>query len=156
MMDKWNRFRPYRKGDIPRLWGTLRSEDLREYEAVGFADPALVETYLRGAARRVQTWDSDEGPMCVLGVTPDADPQVGYIWAIASSKAISRWRFAVRHTGPQLARLGRGYLLLTNFKDVRNVDQIKWLRSLDFTFFATDPDYMGGGHPFHQFARPVK
>ena len=156
MMSDWNRFRPYRKGDLPKVWASLRQEDFREYSAIDFTDPALIETYLRGAARRMQTWDSDIGPLCVLGVTPDNDPGVGHIWAIASEHARPRWRFAVRETDRQLKRLGRGYSLLTNHKDTRNKGQIEWLRRLGFTFFRTDADFMGSGIPFHQFVRIVK
>ena len=155
-MTEWNRFRPYRKGDLPAVWQSLRQEDYREYAAVKFSDPALVETYLRGAARRVQTWDSDRGPLCVLGVTPDVDPKVGHIWAIASEHAAPRWRFAARETERQLKRLGKGYSLLTNHKDTRNTHQIAWLRRLGFTFFRTDADFMNSGLPFHQFVRIVK
>lgn len=152
----WNRFREYRKGDLQAVWRDLREEDLREYAVISFTDVDVIETYIMQFSRGLQTWDSDQGPLAVLGVTPDAEPEAGCIWAVAANKASSRWRFAVRETPTQLDRLGAGFKVLTNFKDTRNVQQIRWLRRLGFIFIRTEPDFAGSGIPFHQFVRIVQ
>lgn len=155
-MSEWNAFRPYAQGDLPHIWQTLRDEDLREYRAVGITDPHLIEAFIKNSSHRVQTWDSDIGPLVVLGVTPGDDPLVGHIWAVASSRASPRWRFAVRETNRILDELSEGYRLLYNVKDSRNTEQIAWLRKLGFTFFNSIPDYSGSGVTFHEFARIPK
>ncbi len=155
-MEQWNKFRPFRKNDLAAVWKTLRPEDLREFEALNLANPALIEHYILSSGKRMQTWDSELGPLAVLGITPDAEPGVGCVWAIASTLAVPRWRFAVRETEPQLKRLGRGYRLLYNFKDARNTAQIHWLRRLGFTFFHREENFGGSNLPFLQFARIVK
>lgn len=155
-MKTWNRFRPYRRGDLLKVWRDLRPEDLREYHTVGLTDPQLIEDYLMVAGRRLQTWDTESGPMCILGVTPWETPEVGLIWAVATEATRPRWRFAVRNTDRILRDLGKGYLLLSNFKDTRNTQQINWLRRLGFVFFRTEENFGGCGYPFHQFVRIVQ
>lgn len=152
----WNKFRPFRRSDLAKVWKNMREEDLREFEAFSFSDFDLVEHYILSAAKRMQTWDSDLGPLAIVGVTPDENLGVGCVWAIASKDATPRWRFAVRETNQQLKRLGRGYYILHNFKDARNTAHIQWLRRLGFTFFHEEKNFGGSGLPFLQFARIVK
>jgi hypothetical protein len=152
-VQKWNRFRPYHKGDIPKIWGSLRPEDYREFETLGITDPQLVEDFTLGVPQKMTTWDTERGPVAVLGVTEGELPGVGCIWAIASTRARPRWRFAVRHTEDILKGMSEGYNILSNYKDTRNIDQINWLRRLGFTFIRTDENYGGSGVPFHQFVR---
>lgn len=155
-MNQWNRFRPYYKGDLVKVWRSLRPEDLREYEAVRLTDPELIEAYILSSNPRLSVWECEEGPVAILGVSPLVEVGVGGVWAIASTLAESRWRFAVRHTSECLATLSEGYRLLSNYKDTRNTQQIKWLHRLGFTFFRTEENFMGSGAPFHQFVRIVK
>lgn len=151
----WNRFRPYCEGDLLTIWPDLREEDRREYAAVGLTDPGTVEVLLRSFHPRMQTWDSDAGPLGVLGVTPGDDPGVGHVWAIVSDAARPRWRFAVRETERVLREMSSGFLVLSNVKDARNTAQIAWLKKLGFTFIGTHEDYLGSGVPFHEFVRIV-
>lgn len=155
-MTSWNKFRPYQRGDILKVWRDLRHEDLREFSTLGVADAAVVEDFVHGMRQKLTTWDTERGPVAVIGVTPGELPQVGHIWAIASDHARPRWRFAVRHTEDVLRGLGEGFLVLSNYKDARNTDQINWLRRLGFTFIRTDADYGGSGAPFHQFVRIIQ
>lgn len=151
-----NFFRPYQVGDLPMIWPDLRPDDLREYVTVGAGDPRLVEQYLLGHTKRVTTWDTEAGPVAVLGVTPAPDPFVGLVWAVASTHATDRWRFAVRNTQACLDRLGKGFLVLANFKDSRNTQQINWLRKVGFTFINTHENFEGTGVAFHEFVRIVR
>lgn len=155
-MKKMNAFRPYRKGDTRAVWSDLREEDLREYQALGLTDPDVIEDFLLGMRGKVIVWDTEEGPVALIGVTPGAAEGEGCIWAIASNRARPRWRFAARATPRLLRILSSGFSVLSNFKDARNTQQIDWLRRLGFTFIATDSDYGGSGVPFHQFVRIVQ
>lgn len=155
MKPQWNRFRPYRRGDLPTIWRSLRPEDYREFSAFGLTDPLMLEEFILTSSLRVTCWDTESGPVALYGVTPDQEPGVGHIWAVASTAAQPRWRFAVRNTEGCLKVLGEGFLLLTNVKDSRNTTQINWLRHLGFTFFRTEEDFCGTGVPFHQFVRIV-
>lgn len=151
-----NVFRPYRLGDLPNIWRDLRADDLREYAAVGVEDPLVIEAYLMGYSDRVTTWDTESGPVAVLGVTPSWDTDIGLVWAVASTLAVPRWRFAARNTTGCLDRLGQGFMLLTNFKDSRNKQQINWLKRVGFTFINTHENFEGTGVAFHEFVRIVK
>jgi hypothetical protein len=155
-MTQWNKFRPYQRGDVLKVWRDLRPEDLREYRTMGMDDPVIVEDFILGIRQKLTTWDTERGPVAVLGVTPGETPEVGCIWAIASHHALPRWRFAVRNTEGALRWLSEGYLLLSNYKDARNTQQINWLRRLGFVFIRTDENYGGSGSPFHQFVRIVQ
>lgn len=155
-MTTWNRFRPYQPGDTLKVWRDLRYEDFREYATLGIQDPTMVEDFILGTRQKLTTWDTERGPVAVLGVTQGEHPEVGCIWAIASHHARPRWRFAVRHTERVLKEMSEGYRLLSNFKDARNTEQINWLRRLGFVFIRTDADYGGSGAPFHQFVRIVQ
>lgn len=150
-----NHFRPYQKGDLARVWADLRPEDYREYAAVGATDHDLLEGYLMLESQRVQTWDTEDGPVLIFGVTPSWEPGVGLIWAIATPAAEARWRFIARHTNKILSQLGEGYLVLSNYKDARNTRQINWLRRLGFTFIRRLSGFGGGPHDFLEFVRIV-
>jgi hypothetical protein len=132
----WDSFRPYRQGDLGRVWACLREEDLRELSAGGLTDPVALEDALTPMGAKMLTWDTNDGPVAVLGVTPSGDPLVGLVWAVASDLARPRWRFAVRETEGALEWLAADYSVLANFKDARNINQIKWLQRVGFTFIA--------------------
>lgn len=149
-----NWFRPYRKGDLPRIWAKLREEDRREFATVGLVDPHLVESFIREGGK-VMSWSTEGGVVAVLGVSDCDIPGVGVVWAVASVDALPRWRWAVRNTDAALSTLSVNKTLLTNYKDARNSQQINWLRRLGFTFFRIEEDYAGSGRPFLQFARIV-
>jgi hypothetical protein len=155
-MDKWNELRPYKKGDVLKVWQSLRHEDALEFATLGVHDPLIVEDFITDGTQRLMTWDTEGGPVAVIGVTEGWAPDVGCIWAIASDAARPRWRFAVRNTDAILKELGQGYLVLSNFKSTHNTGQINWLRRLGFTFIRTDADYGGSGATFHQFVRIVE
>lgn len=131
-----DRFRPYRQGDLSRVWEDLREEDLRELSAGGMTDPQVLEDAITPMGARMLTWDTDRGPVSILGVTPSGDPRVGLVWAVASDHARPRWRFAVRKTEGALKWLARDHSVLANFKDDRNINQINWLKRVGFTFIA--------------------
>lgn len=142
-------FRPYKKGDLPALWDNLRAEDLSELQGLGINNPALVEQHLG----HTQTWDTPDGPVACLGVTPTDEPGVGLVWALAAEAARPRWRFAVRNTQAVLDEIGSDYLILTNFKDARNKGQVRWLRRVGFTFINRVPL---GNREYLQFVRIMK
>jgi hypothetical protein len=148
-----NEFRAYRRGDLLAVAETLRPEDAREFAAVGLTIDETLEDYLEVAGGRLLTWDTEDGPVAVLGVTPSEDWREGTVWAVASTRAEARWRFAVRHTEAVLKRLSEGHLVLSNFKDARNTKQIAWLRRLGFVFLRKVEDFQGSGHAFYQFTR---
>jgi hypothetical protein len=155
-MTQWNAFRPYLMGDLQQVWSRLRDDDYREYAAINFTDPDLIEAFLLTPEQQVFTWETEKGPVAILGAGPTGVEGVGAVWAVASQDALPRWRFAVKNTELCLKRLGQGYRVLTNFKDARNTQQIAWLRRLGFVFFKTEDNFLNTQLPFHQFMRIVK
>lgn len=157
MTNQTNTFRPYRRGDLKLLWKTLRAEDREELALVGLTTPALMEALVVPTSSSLLTWDSDAGPLAVLGAAPaDDDPTFGYIWAIASTKAARRWRTAARHTEALLARLSQGYTTIGNLKPAGGTAQhIAWLRRLGFSFLKEEVRLGGGATSFHHFVRIV-
>ena len=150
----WDRFRPYSQGDLSRVWESLRAEDLRELGDGGLRDPEILEEAIMPLSGRMITWDSDDGPMAVLGVTPTSDPAVGLVWAIASDEARPRWRFAVRETEGALKMLSEDFAVLANFKDARNKQQINWLKKVGFTFISRHKGE--NGQTYLEFVRIMK
>jgi hypothetical protein len=146
-----NFFRPYVKGDIPHLWGTLRHEDRRELAAAGFTDPEVTEKLVIASCQKVLTWDTERGAVAVCGVTPEGD--VGLIWSFASRRALPRWRWVARRTEGVLQNLGKDFKVLANFKDVRNKQQIEWLTRLGFTFIQY---HEGENTDYVEFVRIMK
>lgn len=130
----FDHFRDYRQGDLQRVWQDVRPEDKREFRAAGMTNVDMLEGVLAHQTKRISTWVTESGPVAVLGVTKTDNPAVGLVWSIASQRALPRWRFAVRNTGPILDELGEGFRVLSNFKDSRNKQQIDWLRRVGFTF----------------------
>lgn len=152
----FNRYRPHRRGDLATIWKSLRPEDAREFATVGMTDPTLIEDIVLFGGGRFLTWETEVGPVAILGVSHSAEPDVGIVWAVASTAAVPRWRWAVRNTEGALKRLSKGKRLLTNYKDARNVQQINWLAKIGFVFFRLEENYAGSGQAFLQFARIVK
>lgn len=150
----WDNFRPYKTGDLSAVWADLRDEDKLELTANGLNDPEYIEEVLQRAATKIMTWETEGGPVAVLGVTSMPDPNVGLIWAVASDKARPRWRFAVRNTPKMLDELGDGYMVLTNLKDSRNINQIEWLKKVGFTFINMHE--APAGHTYLEFVRIMK
>ena len=136
---KWDKIRPYTKGDLAYIWENLREDDWVELNAAGELYPDAVEALVLPQAAQILTWDTEGGPVAVLGVTRLDDPAVGLIWAIASVHAQPRWRFAVKNTASLLDILGEGFTVLGNFKDSRNKAQIEWLKKLGFVFIQEHP-----------------
>lgn len=149
----WDTFRPYQAGDLSRVWGTLRPADLSELSGGGLTDPSLIEEQLQRAGSKVFSWDTEQGPVAILGVTPTDNPNAGLVWAIASTQAEPRWRFAARHTEEVLQMLSEDYTVLGNYKDSRNTSQINWLRKVGFTFIAK---YRFGDLDYLEFVRIMK
>jgi predicted alternative tryptophan synthase beta-subunit len=130
----WDRFREYRQGDLGRVWSDIREEDLAEIRDGGVEGPEAIEQVVISMGAKMLTWDTDEGPAAVVGVTPTGDPKVGLVWAVAANKARPRWRFAARETEGVLQKIAGGHSVLSNFKDTRNLQQINWLKRVGFTF----------------------
>lgn len=150
----WDSFRPYRQGDLSRVWADLREEDLRELSDGFVPDPEALEEALTPMGARMLTWDTDEGPVAICGVTPSGSREVGLVWCIASDRARPRWRFAVRETEGLLMWLSRDHSVLANFKDTRNTQQINWLKRVGFTFIARHQGVTG--QTYLEFVRIMK
>ena len=127
----WNKLRPYTQGDLSRVWEDMREDDLRE---VGEYEPIWMEKTLLSMKAKMKTWDTDQGPVAVIGSTPTDNPMVGLVWCLASNAAVPRWRFHVREIEGLLQWCAEDYSVLANFKDARNTTQIKWLKKIGFTF----------------------
>ncbi len=149
----WNGFRQYQQGDLECVWSCIRSEDLRELGGAGL-DPETLEVAILRTNPKIAVWDTEQGPVAILGVTPTDNPMVGLVWAVASDLARPRWRFAVRETEGALRGLAGDYPVLANFKDARNTQQISWLKKVGFTFIAKHEGE--NGQTYLEFVRIMK
>ena len=150
----WDSLRPYKAGDIDHVWANLRPEDMRELKGTPAENPAVLEELFASGVCRVFVWDTEVGPVGMMGVTPTEDPDIGVVWAIGSEDCRSRWRFYARQTVELMDELGRGFKVLANFKDSRNIQQIKWLKRIGFTFINNHP--VDEDHSLLEFVRIVK
>lgn len=150
----WNVFRPHAQGDLCRVWGTLSFEDLRELSSFGSVTPEEIEKALEMDGAQVLTWDTEDGPVAVCGVTPGEYPGSAVVWLIPGSGAHKRWRWGVRHTEEVLLSLSKDYAVLYNIKDARNTKQIAWLKRLGFTFL--NQFVAENGLPYIEFSRIMK
>lgn len=150
----WDCLRPYQAGDVGRVWADLRAEDRLELEDTPVQDIQSMEDLVLGDQCRVHVWDSDQGPMGLIGVTRTDEPDVGIVWALATEASRSRMRYFIRQTPAVLDDLGQGFRVLANFKDSRNKQQISWLRRVGFTFINRHP--VDETHSLLEFVRIVK
>lgn len=150
----WNNLRPYAQGDLCRVWEDIREDDRRELSANGLVDPEMIETNLLNMGARMQTWDTDEGPVCIYGSTPTQNPMVGLVWSLTANAAMPRWRFHAREAEGMLQWCAEGYDVLANFKDARNTTQVKWLQKVGFTFI--NRHQMPNGLTYLEFLRIMK
>jgi hypothetical protein len=145
--------RPAADADALYVARHLKVDDLLELGALHKGDiTPLVQLAVKVSAK-VYAWGPEGEPMALFGVQ-NAHP-VGYIWSLATPKALENWRLFHRETPTIINDLGQGYDVLANIKDARQHGHIRWLRSLGFTFINTHR--MGPyGLPFHEFVRIQK
>lgn len=143
--------RPARFSDIPQITSNLMEDDRREFQAAGINDVELALKLSLSHSPKVFVWEIDGVPAAIFGVTAEGD--AGHIWALPTPLAFTKWRTIHREMPNILRELGQGFLILTNIKDARNKQQVRWLRSLGFTFIRTIPSFGPQGLPFHEFVR---
>lgn len=136
--------------DLVHIGENLKDDDKAELQAIG-ARPSDIAKHV-SLSHEVHAWGPEGSPIAIFGVTP-REPQHGTVWSLSTPEVLQRWREFHRVTPAILDYLGRDYLTLSNIKDARNTQQIRWLRSLGFTFIGS---FNIGGHPFHEFVRIQK
>lgn len=128
-----NRIREYQKGDIKALTSMeFSKEDMRELRWF-LENHQITEMHLLQMNSRMFTWETECGPVCVFGSTPEGDGSA-IIWSMPSVEALKRWRWWARNGAEYFDMCGEGHTFLHNYKDVRNKRHITWLRKFGFTF----------------------
>lgn len=145
--------RPSVVADAVSLADRLRPEDKEEVLAAGSISPlaSLVTGVM--VSRPCFTVLEDGTPQVMLGVVPSTEPEVGYVWLLASDIITRKPVTFMRQTQGWLDLFHQDYPILTNAVDARNTVHIKWLRSVGFTFIDTKPGHGPGSLPFHTFVR---
>lgn len=132
----YNHIREYRDGDLASIsQKEIHEDDLREVGEF-LVQPLGTEMALRAAGSRMFVWETECGPVCIFGSTPDGEGNA-LIWSIPTQEALTRWRWWARNGSEYFDLCGKGFGLLYNFKDIRNTRQITWLRRFGFTFLPT-------------------
>lgn len=131
----------------------LRKADTDEMAAAsGLAPEATVSLSILYSRPCVTVLD-EEGPLCIFGASPTADPAIGTAWMVATGRLLS-YRRELAELGPVwVDALHAHYPVLTNYVDCRNAVHIGWLRRLGFRFLFVDPHYGAAGIPFIRFIR---
>lgn len=129
----------------------LRASDLRELQASTDEEP--LDILLSAIRISDVAWAAERNGHCqvLFGVAPIIPEAMGSIWLLASDD-IYKWRKDfMRLSREYVARMHRGYPVLTNFVDDRNTASQAWLRRLGFQSGKHDPHYGVERRPFTQF-----
>lgn len=145
-------FRKSTLRDCFELAPKLRPSDLAELTAAG--SPSALASLMSGLTKGTSiTVAGDDGePLMMFGVVPDPrDNLVGFIWALASTKAIKHRRMFLTDAPRWVEQFQKQFPILTNFTDCRNREHHRWLQWSGFTFInkLDSPK----GQPFYEFVR---
>lgn len=145
--------RPAVEADIHHIADNLRDDDLAELRVLDTKPVRDIIMVGFRLSKKVYAWGPAGSPVALFGVTPYGSE--GLIWSLSTPEVFKHWRTIHRATPAILDDLGDGFAVLTNIKDARHKQHIRWLRSLGFTFLA--PKSLGPeGHLFYEFVRIQK
>ena len=139
--------------DLTEVVCRLRREDENEFAALGVDDllPAMLRAF--PLCGEVWAWDTEGGPIAILGVTPGDDPNIGHPWLIATPE--------MDHAGgarrPAWGRscfdmIGSRYQTLFHLKWAGNRRHLAWLQRLGFRLGAEHTIPLTG-QPFVEITR---
>ena len=146
--------RPATLEDLLYVGANLKDDDKAEYERLGLTLTVGALELSFAISHKLFAWGPEGKPLAIFGVTPDWDTKVGYIWSISTPEILEHWREVHRSTPAILDELGKGFLILSNVKEINQKKQIRWLKSLGFIFISTTR--LPNGTPVHEFVRIQK
>ncbi len=151
--------RPATGQDVRDMAPRLRIADKAEIVA-STGEPALLALG-RGFASSEKCWTVEwrGRPAAMFGCVPIIEdgsrPRVGSIWLLGTDD-INLFGYRFLHESQKWVEIvTKGYDLVGNIVDARNLKHIKWLKWLGFKFVRTIPDHGIYKIPFHEFVKIV-
>ena len=130
----------------------LRHDDFDEVYAVNGESPhiSILEDW-EGSARRWIIFNKKCEPVAILGVRPlIAFSDIACPWLLGTDGLNEMKKFFVKISKPIIAEMMKGYKLLVNYVDARNVKSVRWLKWCGFD--VEDPEPFGALNiPFHKY-----
>lgn len=138
--------------DVPILASDLRRADMAEIKASSGDTPE--EAIKRGIMLGAKVACLPNGiPAAVFGVTPAHDPNLGFVWMVATNQFHKMHRQFLREGREHLNDLCRPYRLVMNFTDARNHVHHRWLQWMGFTIIKRHEEFGAEKRPFLEFCR---
>jgi hypothetical protein len=139
--------------DIKAVAAAMRQCDRDEIWASSHSLPR--RALERGVATAVfaRTGLVNDKPVCIFGVSPGSLLSGGGVpWMLATPGLLRAQRPFLRLSRPLVELMNDIFPQLVNYVDARNVDSVRWLRSLGFTVEPAAPHGVER-LPFHRFSR---
>jgi hypothetical protein len=140
--------------DVEYLAPRLRKADVDELRA-GHGNTALeaLTLGLEVSEPPLVGVDDDDKAVIMFGVTTLEEGLLGGAWMLSSDEIYKHHFTFLKHSRRILDEFNDRWPVLTNVCDERNVDHIRWMRWLDYTFLARHPNYGVEKRPFIEFVR---
>lgn len=141
------------EADALSLSGRLREADYREIAASGLTAEEALLSGVRSPDPTYVAVDEHDVPQLIFGTHPSGDPNLGFIWMMASPKITECWIRLLRETPEWIERMSGSYKVLANAVHAENAVHIRWLRWAGFIFLRK---FNHNGHEFYEFARMTR
>lgn len=142
---------PSKEAHAYELATHMRVPDKQEAWAAMHHSPAMAILYSLEASKNSLTGLADGRVVCMFGVgSATVLSLTGVPWLLATKELENHGRAFIRRNKRELLKMSRGYNLLRNYVDARNLVSIRWLRWLGFTVLPPEP-FGVEELPFHPF-----
>ena len=138
--------------DAVELSRILRDADRMEIEALGRTPLESLSTGVNESPLCFTAVDEEGVPSIIWGSAPSADPDVGYVWLLASDGLKKNWVQLLRETPNAIKKVSGDYKILANACHSENKVHIRWLKWSGFTILR---EVYFNGNKFYEFAKLV-
>ena len=150
--------RPSTNEDVQYLAHHLRKDDLNEITASTGRTPVMALGYGLVNSERCMTVEYRGKPAAMFGVVPSQthNPRLGAVWMVGTDEIPMFTTTFLRQSKAWLDEVSRGYDVVGNFVDERNVSHVRWIKWMGFTVVARHDQYGAAKLPFLEFVKAVE
>ena len=138
--------------DAVELSTRLRTADRMELEALGRTPLEALSIGVNESPLCFTAFDEEGVANIIWGSAPSPDPEVGYVWLLASNGLKKNWVQLLRETPNAIKMVSGDYGVLANAVHAENKVHIRWLRWAGFTMLR---EVQINGNKFYEFAKLV-